>query len=139
MKFFFCPETMGLYPGGLTGAAVGKPCIELTEAEYRAVAGRALAIGADGRPVLATSLPPAAEQLEAAERGWRDGELVRTEWLVARHRDEVDIGRPTTLAVEQYAELLNWRQLLREWPAAAAFPDPAGRPAPPDWLASVTE
>lgn len=139
MRFFFCAATLGLYPGGPYGAAVGKECIELSEAEYRALAGHALAIGPDGRPVLASSLPPTAEQLEDAERAWRDGELSRSEWLIARHRDEVDMGQPTTLTAEQYGELLAWRQLLRDWPAAPAFPDAAGRPAAPEWLASMTE
>jgi hypothetical protein len=139
MSVLFCPETMGFYPRGLTGAAVGRPSIELSDDEYRRLAGHALALGADGRPVLASSLPPTAEQLEAAERAWRDGELARSEWLIARHRDEVDIGQSPTMTAEQYGELLAWRQLLRDWPASPAFPDSAGRPAPPEWLASMTE
>ncbi len=137
-KFFFCPETLGLYPGEPYGDAIGKKCVELTESEYRAVAGHSLAAGPDGRPVLASTLPPTPAQLEAVERTWRDSELTRTEWIIARHRDEADMGQPTTLTAEQYGELLAWRQLLRDWPAAPAFPDRAGRPAPPDWLASVT-
>ncbi|PYC19548.1 hypothetical protein DMO17_19420 [Aquipseudomonas alcaligenes] len=137
-KFFFCPETLGLYPGAPYGDAAGKDCIELTEAEYRALAGHALALDAAGRPVLVASLPLTVEQLEAAERGWRDYELRRSEWLIARHRDEVDMVTTTTLSVEQYGELLAWRQLLRDWPASRAFPDDSGRPVPPAWLASLT-
>lgn len=138
-KFFFCPETLGLYPGAPYGDAIGKECIELSEDEYRALAGHSLALDASGRPVLASSLPLTVEQLEAAERSWRDYELRSSEWLIARHRDELDMGQSTTLTAEQYGELLAWRQLLRDWPAAAAFPDAAGRPAPPEWLASMTE
>ena len=137
-KFFFCPETLGLYPGAPYGDAAGKACIELTEAEYRALAGHALALDAGGHPVLAASLPLTVEQLEAAERSWRDSELRRSEWLIARHRDEVDMVTPTTLSAEQYGELLTWRQLLRDWPASRAFPDASGRPVPPTWLASIT-
>jgi hypothetical protein len=136
-KYFFCPETLGLYPGAPYGDAIGKECIELSEAEYRELAGHALALNAEGRPVLVASLPLTAEQLEAAERAWRDGELIRTEWLIARHRDEVDMTNPTTLSAEQYGELLAWRQLLRDWPESAAFPDAAGRPSPPAWLAAA--
>ena len=138
-KFFFCAETLGLYPGAPYGDAVGKACVELTEADYRALAGHALAIGPDGRPVLAASLPPAAEQMEAVERSWRDAELAGSEWLGTRHRDEVDMGQQTTLTADQYAELLAWRQLLRDWPASSAFPDAAERPSPPEWLSSMTE
>lgn len=57
MKYFFCPETMGLYPGVLTGEAVGKVCIELTEAQYRGFAGHPLALDANGFPMLASSVP----------------------------------------------------------------------------------
>ncbi len=65
MKYFFCPETMGLYPGALTGAAVGKSCIELTAAQYRAFAGQELALDANGQPQLASSVPkvPTIEEL----------------------------------------------------------------------------
>ena len=139
MKFFFCPETMGLYPGGLTGDAVGRPCIELTHDQYRELAGQALALSDEGWPVLAASLPPTAEQLEASERAWRDGELSSTEWLMARHRDELDIGKATTLSAEQYSELLAWRQLLRDWPAADGFPGIENRPPKPEWIEQQTQ
>lgn len=59
MKYFFCPETMGLYPGGLSGAAEGKTSIELTEAQYRALAGQQLALDANGYPQLASAVPKA--------------------------------------------------------------------------------
>lgn len=65
MKYFFCPETMGLYPGILTGAAVGKACIELTAAQYRAFAGQELVLDANGHPQLASSVQkvPTIEEL----------------------------------------------------------------------------
>lgn len=49
------------------------------------------------------------------------------------------MGQQTTLTADQYAELLAWRQLLRDWPASSAFPDAAERPSPPEWLSSMTE
>jgi hypothetical protein len=82
-------------------------------------------------------LPEAVAPDPAVERAWRDGELIRTEWLIARHRDEVEMTNPTTLSAEQYGELLAWRQLLRDWPESAAFPDSAARPVPPAWLATA--
>lgn len=133
-KFFFCPETLGLYPNALYGDAVGRACIELSESEYRVLAGHALALDSNGHPVLASDVPLTLEQLEANERAWRDSELRRTEWLVARHRDEIDIGLRTTLTSEQFCELLAWRQLLRDWPAADEFPSVDIRPPKPEWI-----
>ncbi|WP_295466604.1 XkdW family protein [uncultured Pseudomonas sp.] len=73
----------------------------------------------------------------AAERAWRDAELGETEWQVARHRDELDAGTTTTLSADQFAELLAYRQALRHWPAAKAFPDGTSRPVAPTWLAAT--
>lgn len=78
-----------------------------------------------------------AQQQEAAERTWRDAELNDTQWPVARHRDELDAGTATTLSADQFAELLAYRQALRDWPAAKAFPDSDARPAAPAWLAAA--
>jgi hypothetical protein len=77
------------------------------------------------------------EVLAAAERFWRDGELASNEWLVARHRDELDMGEVTTLLGEQFASLLVYRKRLRDWPEGSAFPESAGRPVAPDWLATA--
>ncbi|WP_439125648.1 MAG: phage tail assembly chaperone [Pseudomonas rhizophila] len=79
------------------------------------------------------------EDLAVSERGWRDAEVSVTEWLVTRHRDEQDMQLATTLPAEQFAELLSYRQALRDWPAAEAFPDSAQRPVAPRWLAEQTQ
>lgn len=76
---------------------------------------------------------------QTAERNWRTVELASTEWVVMRHRDELDMGRSTTLTDEQYNELLTYRQALRDWPLAAGFPDTSQRPVAPNWLAEQTE
>jgi len=138
-KYFFCPETLGLYPNSLYGDAMGKAGIELSESEYCALAGHALALDKDGRPVLAADLPLTFKQLAANERAWRDTELSRTEWLVARHRDEIEIGLATTISANQYRELLAWRQLLRDWPASAEFPATDDRPQEPEWIRQHTQ
>ncbi len=80
-------------------------------------------------------LPVVVPDYAQIERAWRDSELRATEWLVARHRDELDLPRDTTLTAPQYVELLTYRQALRDWPAAGAFPESAERPAAPPWLA----
>lgn len=79
-------------------------------------------------------LPPNAED----ERKWRDEQLPVYGALRDRHRDEVELGRPTTLSSEQYAELLGALQALRDWPQSELFPAPEHRPVPPEWLAELT-
>jgi hypothetical protein len=85
-------------------------------------------------PELADPLPLSAEQLVIDARVWRDGELSSSDPLVARHRDERDMG-DTTLTTAQFSALLDYRQALREWPTDKAFPDGESRPVAPDWLA----
>lgn len=74
----------------------------------------------------------------ASERTWRDGEIATHEWLVSRHRAEIDLLRATTLSSERFRVLLEYLQALRDWPAAAAFPASAERPVAPSWLAELT-
>ena len=72
------------------------------------------------------------------ERTWRDGEIANHEWLVSRHRAEVDLQRSTTLPAERFRVLLEYLQALRDWPAAQAFPEITERPVAPSWLAELT-
>ncbi|AOE78787.1 hypothetical protein A7318_09395 [Pseudomonas lurida] len=79
--------------------------------------------------------PRSPDDLAIDERAWRDAEIERVRWLRDRHRDEMDMGVPTSLSAEQFAGLLLYIQQLRTWPQATGFPDQAARPVPPDWLA----
>jgi hypothetical protein len=47
-------------------------------------------------------------------RSERNNLISSTDWLVLRHRDEIDKGVHTTLSTEQYQELLIYRQALRD-------------------------
>lgn len=89
---------------------------------------------ADGLPILVDPPPATAEELAEAERKWRDARVAEPEWLVARHRDELDMQLPTTLSVEQFAQLLIYRQGLRDWPESEHFPDSRYRPVAPSWI-----
>ncbi|NER60444.1 hypothetical protein G3435_11490 [Pseudomonas sp. MAFF212428] len=82
--------------------------------------------------------PAPGEDMAALERAWRDSAINPTEWLVGRHRDEQDMELTTTLQASQFAELLQYRQALRDWPQSGAFPAVEHRPAPPAWLADLT-
>jgi hypothetical protein len=85
--------------------------------------------------------PPAAAPSEQAdaERVWRNAEVASTEWLVARHRDEQDLGGTPTLTSEQFSELLAYREALRNWPQTANFPDSQYRPMAPPWIAEQSQ
>ncbi|HGA2318121.1 TPA: tail fiber assembly protein [Pseudomonas putida] len=99
-------------------------------------AGKVINWANDGYPELADPPPPPAETLAAIERQWRDAQLLATDGVVSRHRDEVEEGVATTLTLEQYAELQAYRRALRNWPATGAFPLAEDRPPAPDWLAT---
>ncbi|QXI44448.1 phage tail assembly chaperone [Pseudomonas wayambapalatensis] len=85
-----------------------------------------------------TASAASIEVLAEIERSWRDHVLASTQWLMSRHRDELELNGSSTLSAAQYAELLNFRQYLRNWPASTQFPQTAQRPRSPDWLESVS-
>lgn len=103
-----------------------------------------------GKPVLTgwiykgdTFSAPAAITLSqdaaaTAERQWRAAVLVESDWLVTRHRDELDAGVQTSLSNKQFAKLLAHRQALRDWPGADDTADAESRPQPPKWLARMS-
>jgi hypothetical protein len=121
-------ESMVRVPEG-QAVEIGAPISELpTTAEPLPAQQSAVILEA---PVVADQAPA------AAERSWRQASLFATEWLVTRHRDEQELGRGTLLKAAQYLELLEYRQMLRDWPDSAFFPAADSRPSAPLWLASV--
>lgn len=48
--------------------------------------------------------------------------LADSDWLMIRHRDQIDSGVPTTLTQEQFEEALVYRQALRDWDKISALP-----------------
>ncbi|QKS81974.1 phage tail assembly chaperone [Pseudomonas bijieensis] len=91
----------------------------------------------DGEFVALSESPP-SERADA-ERVWRNTELLSTEWLITRHRDEQDLAQDTTLTMEQFSELLGYRKALRDWPQSERFPDSQYRPLAPPWIAEQTQ
>ncbi|MHA3117238.1 hypothetical protein E0H86_07080 [Acinetobacter sp. ANC 4635] len=53
----------------------------------------------------------------------RDALLIDSQWLVQRHRDQIEVSEPTTLTTDQYKALLTYRQALRDVPTQIGFPD----------------
>jgi len=74
-----------------------------------------------------------AEVLSDSATAKRDRLLGHTDWICARHRDQIEAGIDTTLTPEEYSEVLAYRQALRDWPATDGWPD-APMPTPPDWM-----
>ncbi|MDI3399719.1 phage tail assembly chaperone [Pseudomonas sp. V88_4] len=87
-------------------------------------------------PVVVQAFTVEEKEPLAQERAWRQSVLAASEWLVTRHRDEQELGRGTTLKAQQYLELLEYRQAMRDWPGADAFPSSVLRPSAPQWLAT---
>ena len=96
--------------------------------------GKMIDWGDDGYPVLVDPPPPSDQALAAVERTWRDQQLSETDGVVARHRDEQEVGMVETLTPAQYTELQAFRRALRDWPEAGEFPLNEHRPLTPLWL-----
>lgn len=109
----------------------------LDDAEFADIlpSGSVRITNAEARKAQAAANAPTSEALAAAERIWRDRDISATDSLVARHRDELEAERPTTLTVAQYKQLQGYRQDLRDWPEAEHFPALEYRPEQPAWLA----
>lgn len=60
--------------------------------------------------------------LAVIERNKRDALLNDTQWLVQRHRDQIEVGEQTTLTNEEYKALLTYRQALRDVTLQKDFP-----------------
>lgn len=78
---------------------------------------------------------PRKRKIEAAEalamlRAERDSRLAATQWMVDRHRDEVDDGRVLTMSDDQFSALLAYRQALRDLPETTDPLNPVW-PSPP--------
>lgn len=146
MRFFFSPSTTAFFRSDINGEpgnddnSLAADAMEVSGELYeqmllvREQGGRVIA-GKGGKPIAAPPPTPTdAEQAEKARR-WRDSQLTMSEWVVTRHRDEVDMAMKTTITTQQFSGLLKYRQALRDWPTVEGFPSENLRPNAPDWLA----
>jgi hypothetical protein len=134
----YSSKKTGCFHDSNLGGELPEDAIEIsTELHAELLSGQSqlTKINFDTEPPSLIEREPASPQLLAdIERAWRDVQLVRTDGLVARQRDELDIGSATTLTVDQYTELLTYRRELRDWPQGADFPLSEHRPVAPPWL-----
>lgn len=146
---YFVPSALGFIPaawksdGTYSAERWPADAVLLSDSEREAFwkqsppPGKVLGVRA-GRPAwVGLDEALTAEQLAERERIWRDGVVASTQWLVTRHRDEQDMQLATTLTAEQFAELLVYRQALRDWPQSQAFPDTELRPVAPAFLSAL--
>ena len=75
---------------------------------------------------------PTLEQLSADVRNKRDSLLLSSQWLVQRHRDQLESGITTILTADEYAALLQYRQDLRDITKQIGFPNEINWPELPD-------
>jgi len=141
---FYSKETGCTYLRSVHGDYMPADVVPISEEIFLSVIanpapGKVRGHNAEGQPVLVDALPAGSEALADAERQWRDGELVAVMWLRDRHRDQLEIGAPPTLSVDQFMELLVYMQALRDWPQSPDFPDREHRPTAPDWIADQVQ
>ena len=140
---YMSPSTQGFYnTANYPKRMLPDDVVEVTDEQFRYLlkgqnAGKVMAVDADGQPVLNDPVLDAVE-VASQERIWRDAELERVKWLRERHRDELELSIPHSLTNDQYAQLLEYMQLLRDWPASSAFPNTDARPVAPAWIAEQT-
>lgn len=146
MKFYFSPSTTAFFRSDIHGEPGSDDCsmpadvLEVASEVFermlqvREQGGRVIP-DEEGLPIAAPGLLPTSDELAEMERRWRDRVISSSEWMVARHRDEVDMGQETQITPDQFSELLRYRQALRDWPTFDEFPDAQRRPLAPSWFA----
>lgn len=139
MTLFYHAETRSFYDTAVHAAdSIPHAAVKVTAAQKKKLlegerTGQVIVIDDEGKPVLQAPVPD-TEAPARFERAWRDTVIQQIGWLRDRHRDELDQNRATTLAAEQFNELLVYIQQLRDWPQAEHFPDTGQRPTAPHWL-----
>jgi hypothetical protein len=124
MSKLYSPSTRGFYSEEVHGKSIPADALEISDEEWMALLdaqarGRVIRPGADGKP-FADDLND--EELALSRKLARDSLLAETDWLVARHRDEIEAERSTTLSAENYKSLQRWRADLRDFTEDPNFP-----------------
>lgn len=134
----FSPSTCSFYDPAIN-PVLPSDAVEIDDDFYAELLrgnslGQIITSDKHGYPCLVSPAEPSPDYLAEQERAWRNGQLLLTDPLVSRHRDEVEEGGATSLTLEQYAELQGYRRQLRDWPQGDRFPLADNRPITPPWL-----
>lgn len=125
-KMYYSKQTGGFYAQEIHGDNIPSDAVEITAEQHAELLhgqseGKWIEADENGYPTLVDPPAPTVEQLAGQVRAVRDAKLVATNWLVERHREEQESGT-TTLAVQEYSDLLAYRQALRDVPQQEGFP-----------------
>lgn len=71
------------------------------------------------------------EEVANGVRVLRDLKFAETSFVVERHREELELGLPTSLTEAEYQVLLQYRQELRDLPLQEGFPQTYTLPTNP--------
>lgn len=139
----YSKQTCGFYSREIHGNKIPADAIEITTEQHASLLqgqseGKLITADENGYPILVDPPPPTSEQLAAQARADRDAKLAATTWLVERHREEQETGA-TTLTAQEHADLLAYRQALRDVPQQAGFHESIQWPALPEFLNDVLQ
>lgn len=142
-KMFYSKTTGCCYLQGMHDGQIPEDAVPISKERYQAVIaepvpGMVRGHDAEGLPILVVP-KTSPDELMRDERAWRDAEIERVKWLRERHRDEQDVGEPTTLTADQFSELLAYVKSLRDWPQSPDFPSTEYRPVAPEWVANQSQ
>lgn len=70
----------------------------------------------------------------SAMRDKRDVALIKSDWVVARHKEQKEIGQATTISEAEYLAWLTYRQELRDFPSIVTDIDNYTLPTAPGQL-----
>lgn len=126
-KLFYSSSTNGFFHSVIHGDKIPDDAVEITEDDHKYLlqaqwGGKDIVMGPNGKPTAVDRVVPHAERV-ASKRRERDSALASTDWLVVRHRDEMDAGLTTTLSNDKYTSLLKYRSTLRNITSDRNFPD----------------
>lgn len=143
MQRFYSPSTLGFYNTELHGREIPEDSVEIDVQTYETLkewrqSNKTPKLTDTGQWIAIDPPAPSESDVAAYLRNERDKLIESTDWLVQRHRDEKDMNRPTTMSAEAFAELLEYRQTLRDFPVAEGFPN-LELPALPEGIAEMLE
>lgn len=141
-RMYYSSSVNGFYAQSIHGDSMPKDVRPIDYETYLLLleeqgrSGKRIMPNDEGDPVLMNQEPPTLDQRKASALSWRANTLAATDGLVARHRDELEMGE-TTLSLAQYQTLQTYRKALRDWPQSERFPGTEFQPQPPPWLTNL--
>lgn len=135
---FYSKRNNGFYDTAIHGDAIPSDAVEISIDSYLGLMesqtkGKVIVGDDKGFPTAVTPNVSSAAKAVGL-RMQRDDALAATDWIVTRHRDEMEASDVPTLQPEQYAALQTYRQALRNITSQPGFPD-VTLPAAPDFIA----